>query len=408
MMKKLIAGITSLALVISSFSACALTEESELPAESWELNGFWRYSPQCIWGDTFVAGEYIFGNGLEGQYISKYNLQTREEQRIKEIPVDYLFEEPSIYEDNVVWSSCYYSREDRMSQQKDFDNLDWNVFLLDLKTGEERQITTDEHAQRSARISGDTIVWLDNRHEEDDEYPHFYDIYAYDLKTGEERRITTTNSIREYDLGISGSLVVWTDSRNDDPVSRIDTHPPVRNRDIYLYDLSADREQRITTDPANDCSPVIDDGRIVWERQSAVRDRDIFLYDVETGQETQISESGYVAHPYNPSICGDRVVWADARLTRGNSAGDCFELDEAAGVSESGSAEIYLYDLENYQETLMVPSTAREFSQKMGDRDTRMIVHQVWLNPVMHSDFIVYTLAQQVSPVVYVLRLDKK
>lgn len=407
-MRKLIAGITLLALVISSFSGCALTEESELPAESWELNGFWRYSPQCIWGDTFVAGEYIFGNGLEGQYISTYNLQTREKQRIKEIPVDYLFEEPSIYEDNVVWSSCYYSRKDRMSQQKDFDNLDWNVFLLDLKTGEERQITTDEHAQRSARISGDTIVWLDNRHEEDDEYPHFYDIYAYDLKTGEERRITTTNSIREYYLGISGSLVVWTDSRNDNPSSRIDTYPPVGNDDIYLYDLSTDQERRITTDPGSDSSPVIDNGRIVWRRMSAVRDQDIFLYDVETGQETQISESGYAAQYYYPAIYGDRIVWADSRLTRGNSDDDCFGLDEAAGVSESGSAEIYLYDLETRQETLLVPSEGTRFTEKLGQKEIKSTAWQVWLNPVIHGDFIVYTLAQQVSPVVYVLRLDKK
>jgi beta propeller repeat protein len=407
-MKKLIAGITLLALVISSFSACDLTEASEFPSESWELEGYWRYSPQCIWGDTFVAGEYIFGNGLEGQYISTYNLQTWGKKRIKEIPLDYRFEEPSIYEDKVVWSSCYYSEEFRMSQQKDIDNLDWNVFLLDLKTGEERQITADEHAQRSARIYGDTIVWLDNRHEEDDEYPHYYDVYAYDLKTGAERRITTTNSIREYDLGISGSLVVWTDNRNDNPSSRIDTYPPVGNDDIYLYDLSADQEQQITTGPASDSSPVIDNGRIVWERKSAVRDRDIFLYDIETGQETQISESGYVAHLYNPSICGDRVVWADARLTRGNSAGDCFELDVAAEVSESGSAEIYLYDLGTQQEILLVPSEGTEFTERLREKEIKSTAWQVWLNPVIHGDFIVYTLAQQVSPVVYIIRLDKK
>ena len=176
-MKKLIAGITLLVLVMSSLSACAQAEEvNRLPAERWELDGYLRYSPQSIWRDTLVVGEYIFGNGLEDQYISAYDLRAREKQRLKEIPVDYLFEEPSISGDKVVWSSCYYSEEFRMSQQKDFDTLDWNVFLLNLKTGEERQITYDEHAQRSARIYGDAIVWLDNRHEEDDEYPHYYDV----------------------------------------------------------------------------------------------------------------------------------------------------------------------------------------------------------------------------------------
>jgi hypothetical protein len=62
--------------------------------------------------------------------------------------------------------------------------------------------------------------------------------HAYDLEKGEEMRITQTNSIKDYDLSISGSLVVWTDSRNDSPESRIDTYPPVSNPDIYMFDLS--------------------------------------------------------------------------------------------------------------------------------------------------------------------------
>ncbi|MDP2729288.1 MAG: hypothetical protein Q8O55_02240, partial [Dehalococcoidales bacterium] len=168
-----------LLLVPASCTSTPLEPEEEAWAvapESWQVGEHWRYSPQSIWGDTLIA--------MDGKYIYAYNLQTREEQRLKEIPVDYLVEEPSIYEDKVVWSSTYYSEEFRMSRQKDFDNLNWDVFFLDLKTGEVRQITTDEHAQIRPRIYGDTIVWLDNRHEEDDEYPHYFDVYAYDLKTG--------------------------------------------------------------------------------------------------------------------------------------------------------------------------------------------------------------------------------
>ncbi|MBI2853109.1 MAG: hypothetical protein HYX84_08470 [Chloroflexi bacterium] len=398
-MKKPLTCLTLIILIMSSLSACAQAEQGNKPsAEIWQLEGHWRYSPQSVWGDTLVAGEYI-GNRLEAQYISAYDLQTRETRRLTEIPLDYRFEEPSIYEDRVVWSSAYYSKEARESQQKDFEALNWDVFLLDLKTGEVRQITSEEHAQTRARIYGDTIVWLDNRNEEDEEYPHYYDVYAYDLKTGEERRITTTNSIKERHLGIDGSLVVWTDSRNDDASSRIRTHPPVTNNDIYLFDLSTNQERQITADVGNDSYPVIDDSRIVWIRSREGREADIFLYDVNTGQEVQISNSGYAAHDYYPAISGDRVVWADARISRGNTAGDVIEGDK------SGAAEIYLYDLGSQQERLLVPSEGTEFTLGQSRRFTN---RQVWLNPVMQGDFVIYTLSRQVGSAAYALRLDER
>ncbi len=372
--------------------------------ESWEIGEHWQYSPQAVWGDTLVAGEYIFGNGLEGQYISTYNLQTREKQRIREIPVDYRFEEPSICEDKVVWSSCYYSQEFQMSQQKDFDTLNWDVFLINLKTGEVHQITTDVHAQRSARIYGDTIVWLDNRHEEDEEYPHYYDVYAYDLKTEQERRLTSTNSIMEQSLGISGDFVVWSDSRYAS-LSPDGDYRQHDNNEIYVYDLSRNQERRITTYPGTDCSPVIDNGRIVWRREWKATESDIFLHDIESGQETQISESGYAVHLYYPAIYGEYIVWADARLTHGNSSGDCFGLDEAAGVSESGSAEIYLHDLRTQQETLLVPSEGTEFTQRLAQKEIKSTRWQVWLNPVVHGDFVIYTLSRQIGSITYALSL---
>jgi len=373
--------------------------------ESWQVGEHWQYSPQAIWRDTFVGVEYIFGDGLEGQFISSYNLLAGEKERVLELdPAEFRVGPPSIYENRIVWSAANISG--KQLREINWDKLNWDIFLLNLETGEVRQITNDEDAQIEPRVYDDTIVWLDNRHEEDEEYPYYYDVYAYDLKTGKERRITTTNSIREHDLGISGSLVVWTDSRNDEPSSRIDTQPPIRNRDIYLYDLSTNQERRITTDLDDDSSPVIDHGRIVWQRQSAVRNLDIFLYDVETGQEIQISKSGYAAHNYYPTIYGDHVVWADARLTRGNSSGDTFGVDESAGVAESGSAEIYLYDLGTKREILLVPSEGTEFTETLGQKEIKSTAWQVWLNPVIHGNFIVYTLARQVDPTIYVLRLD--
>jgi hypothetical protein len=91
--EKLVIGLILVILLPASIS-CASTspvpeKNGEAPDGSWQIDGYWRYSPQSIWGDTLIAGEYVFGNGLEEQYISAYNLRTREKQRLKEIPADY-------------------------------------------------------------------------------------------------------------------------------------------------------------------------------------------------------------------------------------------------------------------------------------------------------------------------------
>jgi beta propeller repeat protein len=148
----------------------------------------------------------------------------------------------------------------------------------------------------------------------------------------------------------------------------------------------------VTTSSASDSSPVVDNGRIVWQRSSAVRNGDIFLYDIEIGKEMQISKSGYTAHDYYPAISGNHVVWADARISQGNTSGDTIE------GNKSGAAEIYLYDLERKQEMLLVPSeTESEYKD--------VIFRQVWLFPVIHGDFIVYTLARQADPAIYAIKL---
>ncbi len=93
-------------------------------------------------------------------------------------------------------------------------------------------------------------------------------------------------------LSTSGNLVVWADIRNDTPEIRIQEKPPIFNIDIYCYDLSVGKETQITTDPANDSHPSIDNSHIAWSRQFGTTNGDIYFYDIETGQERQISTSG--------------------------------------------------------------------------------------------------------------------
>ncbi len=399
-MKKLITIATLILLIVIAIVAqtgCSGgTKETEpVASESWQIGENWLYSPQAVWGDTFVGVEYTFGNALEEQYISTYNLNKREKERVLKLdPAEYRISPPSIYQNRIVWSSANISG--RPLSEIDWSNLNWDIYLLILDTGEVRQITSEEHAQIEPRIYGDTIIWLDVRYADGYHNPDVFDVYAYDLKTGQERRLTSSTSAEGHDLSISGNLVVWSDNRHAEWDR--DTHPenePNYNNEIYAYDLTANVEHRITNYAGNDHYPSIDGSRIVWLRQLTLQEAEIYLYDLlsSTGYETQVSKGRYAA--YGPSISGDLVVWADARISQGNTAGD------VVINGRSGAAEIYFYDSKDGKEILLVPSESEgEYSGT--------VFRRVLLNPMVHGDFVVYTNSRQIGPIIYAMRLDNK
>lgn len=338
--------------------------------EAWEIGENWTYSQAAIWGDIMVGLESEQERGkIVKQYIATYNLRSREKELVYELPFDRIVidQAPAIHGNNVVWSSV------------------GDVFLLDLETGELQQITNDEHAQIYPNIYGDTIVWLDNRHEAPDHYPRSFDVYAYNLKTKNVRRLTLATTAEGYNHpSISGNLVVWADNRHAD--SEIRTHPsndPDYNNDIYLYDLTANEERHITTYPGNDRHPDIDGNRIVWLRQEDYIRADVFVYNLETGQESQVSKSRFA--DFQPSIHEDRIVWVDARVSQGNTSGD------TVLNGRQGQTDIYLYDLETQRETKL----------------TSTVPGQVLYSPVVRGDFVLYERIGMLERVAYAVDLTQ-
>ena len=233
-----------LVIFLLSSASCTPTspvskEREEIPTESWQIGEWWQYSQQAIWGNTFVGVEYIFGDGLEGQFISSYNLLSREKERVLELdPAEFRVSPPSIYKNRIVWSAANISG--KQLSEIDWDELNWDIFLLDLETGEVQQITYNEHRQTEPSVCDDTIVWLEDRHGTGERYPYPppLDVYAYDLHTGEEKRLTSATTAEGYgrNLPISGNLVVWTDSRHADPSvkSHPSNEPDYNNRYMYM------------------------------------------------------------------------------------------------------------------------------------------------------------------------------
>jgi len=396
------------ALVLLILSACSpavsesgvaeagqsLTDEEEikLTTESWRIGEDWEYGQQAISGDVMVGIETGLQDGRRTYtHISLYNLRTREKTRVLELPADrILHAAPAICGSRVVWASV--DREEAETEGR-APLPNWEVFLLDLDTGEVRQLTTDEHAQMHPRIDGDTVVWLDARHEEGYHNPRRYDVYTYDLSTGQETRLTSTTSVEGRDLVIDGDLVVWTDNRHADPEITLHAgNEPDYNNEIYVYDLAAGQKRRVTTYPGNDYYPAIDGSRIVWLRQYTYREADLFYCDLGSSQETRVSRSRYAA--YRPDVSGDWIVWTDARASKGNTNNDVIEIDASTSERREPAADIYLYDLEAQQEVKLTSPLNVGFS--------------LWMNPCICNDFVVYELNRQVGPVVYAMRLVEK
>jgi beta propeller repeat protein len=354
------------------------------PVGSWQIGENFYYGLEPMWGNTLVGLEFKYEEDkLTGYYLTTYNLDSREKKRVMELPGSCFVAEPSIYENKIVWASVDKDAWMKYGLSSSFKpEPNWDIFILDVNTGEVRQLTTEEHAQMTPRIYGDTVIWSDARHQDTDEYPFFYDIYAYDLVTGRETRITDNTTVEGYNhAGISGNYIVWTDMRHADmSLASQAGSESVYNNEIYLYNLNTGEETRITTSSQNDKVPDIDGSRIVWWRQTDNQNRDIFMYDLATGVETQISHSGYALWP---SISGGCVVWEDSRTSKGNTNND------VVLNGQEPIADIYLFDLEKQEES----------------RLTGAETWQVWTIPVINENNVVFMLSRQVGPVVYALNL---
>jgi TolB protein len=155
------------------------------------------------------------------------------------------------------------------------------------------QISTSQYNQYVPDVSGDLVVWQDDR--------GFgtgtgWDIYGTNLKTGKEFLVTDAAG-DQFDPVINGNVVVWSDRRSG-------------SFDIWAKDLSSGIEFPVCTASGDQLRPQIDGDLVVW-MDNRNRSEDIYGYDLRTKTEFPITTAA--GDQFRPSISGDRVIWVDSR-----------------------------------------------------------------------------------------------
>jgi beta propeller repeat protein len=173
-----------------------------------------------------------------------------------------------------------------------------DIYGYDLSTDTEFRITDQAASQQFPDISGDTVVWMDQRNGN-------WDIYGYDLGEDCEFPITTHIADQKWPI-IDGNTVVWVDWRNGGDA--------YGGYDLYGYNLASGTESPISGHSAPIACPAISDNVVVWSDRR-YGGWDIYGYDLNSGNETQITQ-WWASDPYCPAISNGIIV-----LGGGNSVG---------------------------------------------------------------------------------------
>jgi beta propeller repeat protein len=140
--------------------------------------------------------------------------------------------------------------------------------MYDIISKEETQVTNTQMGV-SAEIYGDKIVYWDTKSGN-------ADIYMYNITSGTESQITT-NSSGQTEPAIYDNKIVWSDNRNG-----------TDNWDIYMYDITTGTESPVISHPFSQSNSAIYGNKIVWQdwRNGYL---DIYMVDTVSSSETRVT-----------------------------------------------------------------------------------------------------------------------
>ena len=170
------------------------------------------------------------------------------------------------------------------------------------------RITDDPASQEKPSISGDYIVWQDNRNGN-------WDIYLYKRSTGKETRLTTDTGKQWLPI-VCGHYVAWYDDSSG-------------RTNVVLYDIASGKvkkvidcnAQTVIPGPGTGFKPALSEKYVAWVESGEEKIR---YYDIGTGEIGYVSQSGGLQSW--PSLYGSHIAWEEIR---------------------NGNTDIYMTDLAN-------------------------------------------------------------
>ncbi|MFH0816594.1 MAG: NosD domain-containing protein [Methanobacteriota archaeon] len=208
-------------------------------AEQLSNNSRYNINPD-IHGDEVVWHDYEGNPYYELADIHLYNLTTGEDKLVQALPSQQCL--PTL------WGDWLAYQDDR----KGDTNLDgwkeWDIYLYNLSTEEERRLTFDGQASFAPDLSGDKVVWYWHDRTLDDSLPatiEGWSVMMHNITTG------TTETLERETGGDSwpvanGPRVAWVNKSG--------------GGDIWVYD------QRYAGFPTNPWVDIGDDGSAEWAR----------------------------------------------------------------------------------------------------------------------------------------------
>jgi len=224
--------------------------------------------------------------------------------------------DPDIYGNIIVWEDYRYVD---YNLPVGWGTENTSIFMYDISTGIETQVTNAEYYQAKPKIYGDIIVWEDHRNWievgggwERNSVP---DIYMYNISSGIETRVTPdTIGKYETDPEIYKNIIIW-----ENYFPRSFSPDGITHEDVYIYNLSSGVITKITRDEGIKYylgrGPSIYENIIIYNGHEGVQGKagaDLFMYDMSSGIKTQITNTDYYDFP--GYVEKDKIAWYNSKL----------------------------------------------------------------------------------------------
>jgi len=165
----------------------------------------------------------------------------------------------------------------------------WDVFFIDLRTGDLRRLTTTPADEDSPEVHGDLVVYLRGT-------GAAARAYLYDLDTDSETALTTSTTT---DVRVNQGWVTYADTR-------------AGNSNVYLYEVATAAETPYLISAAEETSPDLHIPYLTYTT-GASGTFTIHLHDLSTGTDTAVTASAS-GDQTQPRMDSTIFGWTDARF----------------------------------------------------------------------------------------------